>query len=80
MYLQRLRVSSIFAVQTTKQSKQMTVKPCTFKVGRVYLFHADNPRCSQAESLCGWSISVLQALDQLRITRLYGRQHLLGNE
>ena len=31
----------------------MTVKQCTFKVGEVYLFHTDNPRCPDTESLWG---------------------------
>lgn len=31
----------------------MTVKHCNFKVGEVYLFHTDDPRCPDAESLWG---------------------------
>ena len=31
----------------------MTVKHCNFKVGEVYLFHTDDPRCPDTESLWG---------------------------
>ena len=53
MFLQGPDVSSIFAAQTIKQPKRMTVKQCNFKVGEVYLFHTDDPRCPDAESLWG---------------------------
>ena len=53
MFLQGPNVSSIFAAQTIKQPKRMTVKQCNFKVGEVYLFHTDDPRCPDAESLWG---------------------------
>ena len=53
MCLPGLPVSSIFAAQTIKQPKRMTVKHCNFKVGEVYLFHTDDPRCQDAESLWG---------------------------
>ena len=53
MFLQGPDVSSIFAAQTIKQTKRMTVKHCNFKVGEVYLFHTDNPRCPDTESLWG---------------------------
>ena len=53
MCLQGPDVSSIFAQKITKQTKRMTVKHCNFKVGEVYLFHTDDPRCPDAESLWG---------------------------
>lgn len=53
MCLLGLPVLFIFAAQTTKRTERMTVKQCTFKVGEVYLFHTDDPRCPQAESLWG---------------------------
>ena len=53
MLLQRLGVSSIFAAQTIKQPKRMMVKHCNFKIGELYLFHTDDPRCPDAESLWG---------------------------
>ena len=53
MFLQGPDVSSIFAAQIIKQPKRMTVKQCNFKVGEVYLFHTDNPRCPDTESLWG---------------------------
>lgn len=31
----------------------MMIEQCTFEVGEVYLFHTDNPRCPDAESLWG---------------------------
>ena len=36
-----------------KQPKRMTVKQCNFKVGEVYLFHTDDSRCPNTESLWG---------------------------
>ena len=48
MFLQGPDVSSIFAAQIIKQPKRMTVKQCNFKVGEVYLFHTDDPRCPDA--------------------------------
>ena len=51
MFLQGPDVSSIFAAQIIKQPKRMTVKQCNFKVGEVYLFHTDDPRCPDAECL-----------------------------
>ncbi len=53
MFLQGPDVSSIFAQKITKQTKRMRVKYCNFKVGEVYLFHTDDPRCPDAESLWG---------------------------
>ena len=53
MFFQGPDVSSIFAAQIIKQPKRMTVKQCNFKVGEVYLFHTDDPRCPDAESLWG---------------------------
>lgn len=53
MFLQGPDVSSIFAAQIIKQPKRMTVKQCNFKVGEVYLFHTDDPRCPDAESIIG---------------------------
>lgn len=65
MFLQGPDVSSIFAAQIIKQPKRMTVKQCNFKVGEVYLFHTDDPRCPDAESLWG---SLRQARRELDLS------------